>query len=435
MKNIKISVIGLGYVGLPLAMEFGKHFKVIGFDKNEDRVLSLKNSIDKTGEVPHADFSKSKKITFSSDVKSLKDSDFLIVCVPTPVNNNSEPDLSYLEAASEIVAHAISKKKHSIVIYESTVYPGVTEDVCIPIIENLSHLSLNKDFSCGYSPERINPGDKERGIRDIIKVVSASNVAALKKVDDLYSAIVEAGTYCAPSIKVAEAAKAIENTQRDLNIAFFNELSKLFKTLDIDTKDVIDTASTKWNFIPFKPGLVGGHCIGVDPFYLTHVAKKNNFYPKVILAGRETNDKMHEFIGFSLINDMLDKKLNLVESSILVLGATFKQNCPDLRNSKSLEFADYLAKLGPSVTVHDPVANQKELKNTLKSFQINAKKKITLKASLKVDLLNNYDAIILAVSHDNFIIYKDLLAHKNMKNKVIYDLQSFLPRELVSWRL
>ncbi|MDA9292662.1 hypothetical protein N9Q34_01945, partial [Gammaproteobacteria bacterium] len=207
------------------------------------------------------------------------------------------------------------------------------------------------------------------------------------------------------------------------------------KTLDIDTKDVIDTASTKWNFIPFKPGLVGGHCIGVDPFYLTHVAKKNNFYPKVILAGRETNDKMHEFIGFSLINDMLDKKLNLVESSILVLGATFKQNCPDLRNSKSLEFADYLAKLGPSVTVHDPVANQKELKNTLKSFQINAKKKMTLKASLKVGSLNNYDAIILAVSHDNFIIYKDLIAHKHMKNKVIYDLQSFLPRELVSWRL
>lgn len=435
MKNIKISVIGLGYVGLPLAIEFGKLFNVVGYDKNKERILSLKKGIDQTGEVSRKEFKSSKYISFTNNVKLLRKSDFFIVCVPTPVQDNKEPDLLFLESASKVVGAALNDKNHSIVIYESTVYPGVTEDICIPLLEQESNLKVNKGFSVGYSPERINPGDKERTIKDIVKVISASNKIALKKVDQLYSSIISAGTYIAPSIKVAEAAKAIENTQRDLNIAFFNELSKLFNTLKIDTNDVIDAASTKWNFIPFKPGLVGGHCIGVDPFYLTHVAKKNNFYPKVILAGRETNDKMHEHIGFSLINDMLDRKLNLVDSSILILGATFKQNCPDLRNSKALEFADYLAQLGPRVTVHDPIASIVELKETISSLKSKARKKIHLNVLSRIDSLLKYDAIVLAVSHDSFIKYSETLADQRFKSKIIYDLQGFLPKKLTTWRL
>ena len=307
---------------------------------------------------------------------------------------------------------------------------------------------VGKSEETGFPPEAAPLGDAIlaavgagfysnplESLKDIVKVISASNKIALKKVDQLYSSIISAGTYIAPSIKVAEAAKAIENTQRDLNIAFFNELSKLFNTLKIDTNDVIDAASTKWNFIPFKPGLVGGHCIGVDPFYLTHVAKKNNFYPKVILAGRETNDKMHEHIGFSLINDMLDRKLNLVDSSILILGATFKQNCPDLRNSKALEFADYLAQLGPRVTVHDPIASIVELKETISSLKSEARKKIHLNVLSRIDSLLKYDAIVLAVSHDSFIKYSETLADQRFNSKIIYDLQGFLPKKLATWRL
>ncbi len=430
MKNeLKISIIGLGYVGLPLAVAFGKQFNVIAFDKSEERVSQLCNFHDETHEVEISELKEASKVLFSSNANDMRGSDFFIICVPTPINKNNEPDLSYVESACEIVGNQLISSKHSIVILESTVFPGVTEDICIPILEKNSGLLANKDFSTGYSPERINPGDKSRKLTDIVKVVSGSDADTLDRVDNLYKEIIKAGTYRATSIKVAEAAKAIENTQRDLNIALFNELSKIFHALNIDSRDVIHAASTKWNFIPFNPGLVGGHCIGVDPYYLTYAAKSNGIDPKVILSGRETNDGMHEYIGLNLLSALAENSVSLSNANILMLGATFKENCSDLRNSKAIELANFIAKFGPKIHIYDPSVPANDIQKYLVSKTAN---NIALSY---IESFSSFDAIILAVAHDKFLELISKIKSDKVTNQIIFDLQSFLPRSIVDWRL
>ena len=328
----KITVIGLGYVGLPLAIEFGKHFQTKGYDINSKRIQDLKKGIDSTLEVCKAQFRSSKKISFTNDINDIKDSNIYIVTVPTPVDDFKRPNLKPLEKSSRDVGSVL--KKGDTVIYESTVYPGATEEFCVPILENESGLKLNKDFFCGYSPERINPGDKKHTLTNITKIVSGSNKKALKNINELYSKIIKAGIHKAPSIKVAEAAKVIENTQRDVNIALINELSMLFAKLNINSKDVFDAANTKWNFLDFRPGLVGGHCIGVDPYYLTHKAHEIGFYPEMILAGRRTNDLMSDYLVNKVFDLMIKKNIKISNARFLVMGLTFKEDCPDVRNTK-----------------------------------------------------------------------------------------------------
>ena len=424
---MKVSIIGLGYIGLPLSIEFSKIYEVIAYDKDSKRVEQLKNFEDKSGEVDKNLFAESKNITFTNESHLLRDSDFFIVCVPTPINQDNQPDLGHIQSASELVGRSLTKHKKSIIIYESTVYPGVTEDFCVPIIEKNSNLKFNKEFFCGYSPERINPGDKTRRLPDIVKVVSASNQETLEKVNDLYSSIIPAGTFKASSIKVAEAAKVIENAQRDLNIAFFNELSQLFKKLNIESNDVIEAASTKWNFINFKPGLVGGHCIGVDPYYLTHIAKENGIEPKVILSGRSTNDSMHEFVAESLFQELLQKNKILSDCEVLILGATFKENCSDLRNSKSIELASFISKSVKKVKIYDPVVELDDLENAIS--------KLNNVSSSDAVKISQSDAIILAVSHDKLADVASSIQKERTQDQIVFDLQNFLPKEISDWRL
>lgn len=407
--DIKIAVIGLGYVGLPLALAFSKKFKVIGYDINDKRVQELKNGHDKTLEVDDDDLkiALSKNLKFSSNLINLKEYNFFIIAVPTPVDKNNRPNLTPLLKASQSVGSVL--KKDDIVVYESTVYPGATEEKCVPELEKISNLKFNKDFFCGYSPERINPGDKEHTITKIKKITSGSTKEVANIVDSVYASIIKAGTFKASSIKVAEAAKVIENTQRDINIAFVNELAMIFEKMHIDTKEVLKAAGTKWNFLKFSPGLVGGHCIGVDPYYLTHKAQELGYHPEIILAGRRINDNMGRYTANRVIKLMIkhDKKIN--KARTLILGITFKENCTDIRNSRVIDVINELKEFGCNVDVYDPWADKNEV---LKEYNLNL-----------IDNLNfkNYDAIVLAVAHNEF----KSLDFSNLE-AVIFDIKGIL---------
>tara|TARA_B100000795_G_scaffold150551_1_gene112729 strand:+ start:5397 stop:6668 length:1272 start_codon:yes stop_codon:yes gene_type:complete len=421
IENSKIAIIGLGYVGLPLAIEFGKKFITIGYDIDNHRIYDLKKNIDKTKETKKIDFFRSKKLKFTNKLVEIAECNIFIVTVPTPINSNKTPDLSFLKKASKDLGKIIKKK--SIVIYESTVYPGVTEDICIPIIEKISKLKLNKDFYAGYSPERINPGDKEHRLTDIVKVTSGSNKYASRLIDELYKKIIKAGTFKALSIKTAEAAKVIENTQRDLNISLMNELSIIFDKLGLDSQSVIDTAATKWNFQKFKPGLVGGHCIGVDPYYLTYKSKEIGYEPKVILAGRKINDSMATHIANRIFKKMKLKKISFKKSKVLILGYTFKENCPDTRNTKVLDLITSLQKKITNCNVYDPY-----IKSQKNEININFLKKMPIN--------DNYDILVLAVRHNEFLKISEKNLSKIMtSNKIIFDLQNVFPRKITDGRL
>ena len=408
----KIGIIGLGYVGLPLAHAFSEKFKVIGFDINDSRIAELQTNQDRTGELSETQlqeyFNNGGKV--SSDTSFLSDCNVYIVTVPTPVDSSKQPDLSALLVASSTIGAVLSVG--DIIIYESTVYPGATEEKCAPILEKTSGLTFNKDFFCGYSPERINPGDKVHTVKKIKKITSGSTVKIGKIVDSLYSQVIDAGTYLASSIKVAEAAKVIENAQRDINIAFINELAMMFEKMDISTKDVLEAAETKWNFLSFKPGLVGGHCIGVDPYYLAHKAQQLGYDPQMILAGRQINDGMGSYVATQLIKLMSKKSITILDSKILVLGITFKENCSDIRNSKAFDVIKELKTYGTNVSVCDPCANNDEVKAY---FGLDL---------LSIDKINisDYSGILLAVAHDQFLDLNFQLS----KDRVIYDVKSHL---------
>jgi len=409
-KNIKIAVIGLGYVGLPLLVEFSRKYKTLGFDIDATRISELKKGIDSTKEVDSSDLNQSN-LMFSTNEKDLKECNLYIVTVPTPINKNKSPDLSALQGASQIVSRVL--KKGDIVVYESTVYPGVTEDFCIPIIERNTGFTLNKEFSVGYSPERINPGNDSHKLKDIIKIVSASNKQTLEDLYKIYQSIIDVEVYKSPSIKVAEAAKVIENTQRDVNIALINELSIIFNKLGLNTKEILKAASTKWNFVDFKPGLVGGHCIGVDPYYLLFKSQESGYEPKVITAGREINDYMPSFIANEVLGLMATKRITIRESKVLILGVTFKENCPDIRNTKVIDIVNELEAKSCLVDLYDPVADSKLLNNTYS------------KKLIKNPKLDSYDAIIIAVSHKEFeILGIDQISSYAKRVSVIYDVKS-----------
>ena len=388
-KKITVGIIGLGYVGLPLSIRMASKFNVLGYDVDKERINQLKRNIDNTKEVSKKELLKEKSLKFTNNIKEINECNFYIVTLPTPINKNKKPDLTILKSATKSLAKYI--KKDDIIVYESTVYPGVTEEICAPIIEKYSGLKFNKDFFCGYSPERINPGDKKRKIHNIKKVVSGSTPATLKKINKVYSSIISAGTYKAESIKIAEAAKVIENTQRDLNIALINEISIIFDNLNIDVHKVLAAAKTKWNFIPFTPGLVGGHCIGVDPYYLTYLSEKLGHKPRVILSGRKTNDQMHRFVSNKVIGKLKTKKISPKKSNILIMGYTFKENCPDIRNTKVKDLALYLKKFVKKVDIYDPWVNS--LDEFKKINEINFINRIKL---------NSYDGIIISVGHNQF---------------------------------
>ena len=418
----QIAVIGLGYVGLPLAIEFGKIYKTVGFDINDQRIIDLNQKIDTTLEIEEGQFLLAEKLTFTTDIENLAKCNIFIITVPTPIDENNKPDLGPLEKASIAVASQL--KRDDIVIYESTVYPGVTEEICVPILEQHSGLVFNKDFFCGYSPERINPGDKSKTISSIKKITSGSNPMTAKNVDDLYKTIIKAGTYCTESIKVAEAAKVIENTQRDVNIALINELSKIFHKLKIDTEDVLKAAETKWNFLSFKPGLVGGHCIGVDPYYLTHKAEEVGYSPEIILAGRRLNDNMGRYIAEEIIQIMQEKHITIKGSRALILGLTFKENCPDTRNSKVYDLIEELRSFDLVVDACDPWVEKDVKQENLDLINIQDIKE------------NYYDAIVLAVAHNQF---KELgpnrLRSFGKSTNVIYDIKYILKAEESDGRL
>lgn len=390
LNNKKIAIIGLGYVGLPLAVEFGKKRHALGFDINAGRIAELRNGVDRTLEVSSEELAEASWLEFSCDVSELAKCNVFIVTVPTPVDQANRPDMTPLIRASETVGRVMPDG--AVVIYESTVYPGATEEVCVPVLEKMSGKKFNKDFFCGYSPERINPGDKKHRLPSIKKVTSGSTPRVAEFVDGLYREIIVAGTHKAGSIKVAEAAKVIENTQRDLNIALMNELSLIFDKLDIDTLEVLQAAGTKWNFLPFRPGLVGGHCIGVDPYYLTHKAQEIGYHPEVILAGRRINDGMAEYVAQQTIKKMIHAGRMVKKAKIIVLGLTFKENCPDLRNSKVADVVKELKEYGCDVLVHDPLACPEE---ALHEYQI--------KMQSWDDLPSDVDAIVAAVSHDEYV--------------------------------
>ena len=429
----KIAVIGLGYVGLPLAVEFAKKYPTIGFDINTSRVNQLMSGHDHTLEVEDKDLqkeivpdlltaeSKGKGLYCTTAVGDIESANFYIVTVPTPTDKNKRPVLTPLIKASESVGKVL--KKGDYVIYESTVYPGVTEDECVPVLEHISGLKFNQDFYVGYSPERINPGDKERTVTKILKVTSGSTPEAARVIDSLYREIITAGTHLAPSIKVAEASKVIENSQRDINIAFVNELAKIFNKLEIDTHAVLEAAGTKWNFLPFKPGLVGGHCIGVDPYYLAQKAQESGYYPEIILAGRRINDSMGSFVASEIVKNMVQKDIPVKGAKTLMLGFTFKENCPDVRNTRVIDIYKDLVEFGLDVTIYDPWVSQIEveleygIKVLNESYSIN----------------NKYSVLILAVSHNEFLKLdiKSLKADKS----IIYDIKGFLPETLTDARL
>ena len=417
-----IAIVGLGYVGLPLAVEFGTKRKVIGFDINVDRIKELKKGIDNTLETTNQELKDATHLSFTNDLEDLKDCKIFIITVPTPIDEHKKPDLSPLENASKAIGSIL--KKEDIVIYESTVYPGVTEEICVPILEAKSGLSFNKEFFCGYSPERINPGDKEHRISTVKKVTSGSNPEIATKVDELYQEIIVEGTHKASSIKVAEAAKVIENTQRDVNIALINELSLIFNKLNIDTESVLEAAGTKWNFLPFKPGLVGGHCIGVDPYYLTHKALEVGYNPEMILAGRRINDNMGFFVA-DQVSDLMNKKgIDVEGANILIMGLAFKENCPDIRNTKVIDLIKAFEDIKCNVDVYDPWVNQDV---ALNEYEIEL---------IKEPTKGRYDAIVLAVAHDTF---KDFSSNQikafGKDIHVIYDIKYLLSSENVDGRL
>ncbi len=422
LKNVKLGIIGLGYVGLPLAVEFGKKYSTLGFDINVQRVNELKQGHDFTLEVSSEELADSELISYSANVDDLKACNVYIVTVPTPIDQHKQPDLTPLVKASAMLAKVLSKG--DIVIYESTVYPGATEEVCLPEIERHSDFVYNQDFFAGYSPERINPGDKEHRVTNILKVTSGSTPEIAEFIDSLYKSIITAGTYQASSIQVAEAAKVIENTQRDLNIALINELAVIFNRLNIDTEEVLKAAGTKWNFLPFRPGLVGGHCIGVDPYYLTHKAQAIGYNPEVILAGRRINDAMGEYVVSQLVKTMLKAKLPVNGANVLVMGLTFKENCPDVRNTKVVDILSELTEFDINVDVYDPWVNPEEAKKEYDVDLISVPKK------------SYYDAVIFAVAHDEFKALSKEEIKALMKNEhVIYDLKYMLDAELADIRL
>ena len=418
MSGIKIGIIGLGYVGLPLARLFAKKYKVIGFDIDETRVNQIKNGVDKTNEINNkalqevlVDDSTAPKGFYPTTNKNLlKECNYFIVTVPTSVDKNNQPVLGPLLSASKTIGSFL--KKNDIVIYESTVYPGATEEDCVPVLESVSGLKLNTDFYVGYSPERISPGDKIKTVENILKVTSGSTKDTALKVDELYNSVLKNGTHLAPSIKVAEAAKIIENCQRDINIAFVNELAKIFSLMNINTSEVLEAASTKWNFLPFKPGLVGGHCIGVDPFYLAQKAQQFGYYPEIILSGRRLNDSMGNFIASEIVKLMIDKEVKVKGAEVLILGFTFKEDCPDVRNTKVIDMYLALKSFGTKVDVYDPLANEEDVKS---EYDIHLTNNLDQK---------KYDAIVLAVPHNEFISIDIDQLKKDVA--VVYDIKNFL---------
>jgi UDP-N-acetyl-D-galactosamine dehydrogenase len=418
MKKDKIAIIGLGYVGLPLARLFATKYAVVGFDINTNRISELMSGVDSTLEIDNEtlqsvlviDSSDSKGLFCTNQLDKIKECNYYIITVPTPVDKNNRPILTPLVKASETVGSVL--KKGDIVIYESTVYPGATEEDCVPVLEKVSRLNFNKDFFVGYSPERINPGDKEHTVEKILKVTSGSTLEIGNKVDDLYRSVITAGTHLAPTIKVAESAKVIENSQRDINIAFVNELAKIFNLMDINTHDVLEAAGTKWNFLPFKPGLVGGHCIGVDPYYLAQKAQEYGYNPEIILAGRRLNDSMGKYVATEVIKLMIKKDIRIKNANILILGITFKENCPDVRNTKAVDVIAALKEYGVNVIIYDPWANAEEVMHEygLKSVRVIPKEK--------------FDAIVLTVAHNEFKVLDFELLKK--ERSLVYDVKNIL---------
>ena len=422
MKKKKIALIGLGYVGLPLAIEFGKKYEVIGYDINKDKINLLKISQDPTREVTKKEFLEATYLNYTSNVEDLKGCNIFIVTVPTPIDDYKRPDLTSLEKSSETVGSVL--KKDDIVIYESTVYPGATEEICVPILEEKSGLVFNKDFYCGYSPERINPGDKKHRLADITKVTSGSTPEVSEEVDELYKEIIIAGTHKAESIKVAEAAKVIENTQRDLNIALINELALIFKKLDIDTEAVLKAAGTKWNFLPFRPGLVGGHCIGVDPYYLTHKANEVGYHPEMILAGRRLNDNMGSYVANEVSKLMTKKRIQISEANILIMGLTFKEDCPDHRNTRVVDLVKEFKSFSCNVDVYDPWVNKNQVTKEYKIKPIDE------------PIKGKYDAIVIAVAHNEFkSLTESQIRAYGKDNHILYDIKYLLEKNESDGRL
>ncbi len=422
LTHYKIAVVGLGYVGLPLAVEFGKHYQTMGFDLKAKRVIELQNGFDHTYEVSTEELKNAQYLTYTSDVNDLKSCHIYIIAVPTPLDQHKHPDFGLLENASAIIGKVL--KINDIVIYESTVYPGATEEICVPILARESKLIFNQEFFVGYSPERINPGDKFHRLTTIIKVTSGSTPAIAEIIDQLYRTIITAGTHRASSIRVAEAAKVIENTQRDVNIALINELALIFNRLGIDTLEVLEAARTKWNFLPFSPGLVGGHCIGVDPYYLTQKAQDIGYHPEMILAGRRINDNMGLYVATEIVKLMVKKRIHVAESRILVMGLTFKENCPDLRNTRVIDIIRELQSYGASLCVYDPWADQEEAQQTYSIILLQTKP------------TERYDAVVLAVAHQEFCeMPRDTIKSFVKITAVIYDVKSVWPKDLVDGRL
>ena len=420
--DLKIAIIGLGYVGLPLAVEFGKKVPVVGFDIHQKRIDELRSGKDHTLEVSPEELAQATQLTYSAELNDLKDCNFFIVTVPTPIDEFKQPDLTPLIKASQSIGQVLSKD--DVVVYESTVYPGATEETCIPVLEEVSGLKFNQDFFAGYSPERINPGDKLHRVTNILKITSGSTPKVADFVDEVYNLIIEAGTHKAPSIKVAEAAKVIENTQRDVNIALINELALIFNKLGIDTEEVLKAAGTKWNFLPFRPGLVGGHCIGVDPYYLTHKAQSIGLHPEIILAARRLNDRMGEYVATQLIKEMVKRRIQVVGARILVMGLSFKENCPDIRNTKIVDFIKALKEYDLDLDIYDPWVDDTEVQHEYGLAPVKELKQ------------GVYDAVVIAVAHNQFKKMTAQEFHALGKiNHVLYDLKYVLDQQESSIRL
>ena len=422
IRNKKIALIGLGYVGLPIAIEFSKKYKVIGFDVNESRISELQNGIDSTLETTYSELKNATNLNYTSKLEDIKKCNVFIVTVPTPIDKHKRPDLNPLKQSSKAIGSIL--KKDDIVVYESTVYPGTTEEICVPILEKMSGLIFNKDFYCGYSPERINPGDKKHRITTVKKVTSGSTPEIATQIDDMYQEIITAGTFKAKSIKIAEAAKVIENIQRDVNIALINELALIFNELDIDTEAVLEAAGTKWNFLPFKPGLVGGHCIGVDPYYLTHKALEVGYNPEIILAGRRLNDSMAQYVVDQILKLMTKKRIHIVDAQVLIMGLTFKENCPDIRNTRVVDIVKEFECYNCDVDVYDPWVNKVEAE-----YEYNIK-------LINQPAHGKYDVILLAVAHDKFKeITLDQIKDLGKDNHILYDIKYVLTADEVDGRL
>ena len=422
LENTKIGIIGLGYVGLPLAVEFGKKYKVVGLDINDNRIKELQSGFDNTLEVSKQELAEAKFLKYTTSILDLAECNIYVVTVPTPINQYKQPDLTPLLKASEAIGKVL--KTNDIVIYESTVYPGATEEDCVPILEQQSGLIFNKNFYAGYSPERINPGDKEHRVTNILKVTSGSTPETAEFVDELYKSIITAGTYQASCIRVAEAAKVIENTQRDVNIALINELALLFNRMNIDTEEVLRAAGTKWNFLPFRPGLVGGHCIGVDPYYLTHKAQSIGYTPQIILSGRRINDGMGKYVVSQVIKLMLKKRIHVQQAKVLIMGLTFKEDCPDLRNTRVIDMIKEFQDYGADVDVYDPWVDKQEAKQ---EYDI---------SPIESPQAGQYDAIVIAVAHHQFKqMSSDQIKAFTKDNAVIFDIKYILPADAVDGRL